>query len=250
LIVQQLRKLSVDWPAEMETARQGQVPVRGNPNMHVKLKILRGASAGKVVTVRGPRFYIGRSEECNLRANSDAISRRHCEITVNEADASIRDLGSRNGTYVNGERIEGQHNLQMGDQLRVGPLEFLVTFVQPAKTAAPAQASVPTTPTGVATDEQMADMVSDWLEEADQAARTKPMADQETREFRLTDTQKAKAEPSKNGADTDRSPAGKGAQGQPPAGPRPGKMKSRGKDAPKDTQEAAAQMLRKFFNRG
>ena len=105
--------------------------------MHVKLKILRGAAAGKVVTIRGPRFYIGRSEECNLRANSDAISRRHCAIMVTETDVRIRDLGSRNGTFLNGERIEGEQKMQMGDQLRVGPLEFLVTFAQsPKKTAA------------------------------------------------------------------------------------------------------------------
>ena len=50
--------------------------------MHVKLKVLRGASAGKEVAVKGPRFFIGRSEECHLRVNSDAISRRHCAITV------------------------------------------------------------------------------------------------------------------------------------------------------------------------
>ena len=82
--------------------------------MHVKLKILRGSSAGKVVTVRGPRFHIGRSEECNLRVNSDAISRRHCEITVNDTHVHIRDLGSRNGTYVNGERIEGEQETADG----------------------------------------------------------------------------------------------------------------------------------------
>jgi pSer/pThr/pTyr-binding forkhead associated (FHA) protein len=218
--------------------------------MHVKLKILRGASAGKVVTIRGPRFDIGRSEECNLRANSDAISRRHCEITVNDADVRIRDLGSRNGTHVNGERIEGEQKLQMGDQLRVGPLEFLVTFVQPAKAEVPEKAAAPTKPRGTASDDQMADMVSDWLEEADLAARSKPRTDQDTREFRLSDVEKPQTEPSKNGAETGSSTPGKRSKGEPASGTRPGKAKSRGKDAPKDTQEAAAQMLRKFFNRG
>ncbi len=218
--------------------------------MHVKLKILRGSSAGKVVTIRGPRFDIGRSEECNLRVNSDAISRRHCEISVNDTNVRIRDLGSRNGTYVNGERIEGEQELQMGDQLRVGPLEFLVTFVQPAKAEASEKAAATTKPRGISSDDQMADMVSDWLEEADLAARTKPLSDQETREFRLSDVEKPKTEPSKNGADTEGSTQGKRPKEEPTGGTRPNKAKSRGKDAPKDTQEAAAQMLRKFFNRG
>ena len=98
--------------------------------MSVRLKVLRGASAGKEVAIRGPRFFIGRSEECNLRANSDAISRKHCAIVIEDQDVTIRDLGSRNGTYVNGSRIEGVQKLQMGDQLRVGPLEFLVTHTE------------------------------------------------------------------------------------------------------------------------
>ena len=73
--------------------------------MHVKLKVLRGASAGREVGIRGAKFFIGRSEECQLRANSDAISRRHCAITISDTEIAIQDLGSRNGTYVNGERI-------------------------------------------------------------------------------------------------------------------------------------------------
>ena len=56
--------------------------------MSVKLKVLRGASAGKEVAVRGPRFFIGRSEECNLRANSDAISRQHCAIIIDGNDVT------------------------------------------------------------------------------------------------------------------------------------------------------------------
>ena len=219
--------------------------------MHVKLKILRGASAGKVVTVRVPRFYIGRSEECQLRANSDAISRRHCVITVTDTDVRIRDLDSRNGTFVNGEQIGGEQKIQMGDQLRVGPLEFLVTFVESAGESA-GESGTKATPRGGASDDEMAGLVSDWLEEADVAARGSRAVERETREFKLDDTESVKIEPSKNGE----TPANKGnktpapaAPGTQPAGRRP-PAKGKSKDAPKDTQEAAAQMLRKFFNRG
>jgi pSer/pThr/pTyr-binding forkhead associated (FHA) protein len=214
--------------------------------MHVKLKILRGSSAGKVIAIRGPRFYIGRSEECNLRANSDAISRRHCAITVTDTDVRIRDLGSRNGTHVNGKRIEGEHKIQMGDQLRVGPLEFLVTFAEPAsKTAATPTASAPR---DVASDDEMAGLVSDWLEEADTAARGSRTPDRETREFKLDDTEPLETGPSTNGTQPTDKRANATAKGAKSPPRRPGK--GRGKDAPKDTQEAAAQMLRKFFNRG
>src|SRR5690606_34827618 len=62
--------------------------------------------------------------ECNLRAGSDAISRHHCLILRTADGYTVRDLGSRNGTYVNGERITEETELKQNDTLRVGPLEF------------------------------------------------------------------------------------------------------------------------------
>lgn len=223
--------------------------------MHLKLKVLRGASAGKEVAVKGPKFFIGRSEECNLRANSDAISRRHCAISVTDEQVSIRDLGSRNGTFVNGNRIEGDHIIEMGDQLRVGPLEFLVTFVAtPAKNPkAPARAKSP-----VGNDDEMDGLVGDWLEEAEESDRSTRSIERETREFRLDDTNQVKvpANGTSVGPSTAGSSSGKAkdksdsaAAADAPRGPVP-KNSNRQKNAPKDTQEAAAQMLRKFFNRG
>ena len=166
----------------------------------------------------------------------------------------IRDFKSRNGTHVNGKRIQAE-NPQMGDQLRVGPLEFLVTSVELKKgakkdAAASTSAAPADRPRGIKSDDEMADMVSDWLEEADVANRRHPPADGETREFKLDDTEKLKVDRSQDGPETPAAadlPPGKDTA---PAGPRPNKPKGRGKEAPKDTQEAAAQMLRKFFNRG
>ena len=99
--------------------------------MHVKLKILRGASAGKIVTAAFPASTLAAPRNANCGRTATPSVGVDCAITVTDTDARIRDLGSRNGTFVNGERIDGEHKIQMGDQLRVGPLEFLVTFVQP-----------------------------------------------------------------------------------------------------------------------
>ena len=228
--------------------------------MHLKLKVLRGASAGKEIAVKGPKFFIGRSEECNLRANSDAISRRHCAISVTEESVLIRDLGSRNGTYVNGNRIEGDHQIEMGDQLRVGPLEFLVTYVASATTSpksAPVRAKKP-----VGSDDEMDGLVGNWLEEAEETDRSTRSPDRETREFRLDDTNQVRVpangtsvaaptdDPSTDKAKSKtKDKSDSGSAGDDSRGPVP-KKSNRQKDAPKDTQEAAAQMLRKFFNRG
>ena len=58
--------------------------------------------------------------------NSDRVSRRHCEIFFKEGLAAVRDFGSKNGTFVNGERLQGERELKNGDHLKVGPLEFEV----------------------------------------------------------------------------------------------------------------------------
>ena len=94
--------------------------------MDVKLVVLGGKHPGQEIAVQGPEFLVGRAPECKLRPNSDMVSRRHCMISIAEGQATIRDLGSRNGTIVNGKKITGEHELRTGDKIKVGPLEFEV----------------------------------------------------------------------------------------------------------------------------
>ncbi len=90
----------------------------------MKLVVLAGAKTGAAVPIKKDRFIIGRGKDCTLRAGSEAISRNHCELLVTESGVTVRDMGSRNGTYVNDEKIEGVKTLSNGDKLRIGPLEF------------------------------------------------------------------------------------------------------------------------------
>ncbi len=92
----------------------------------MKLKVLAGAKDGTVIPLKREKFLIGRSSECTLRAGSDAISRRHCVLVTTGTGLSVRDLGSRNGTLVNGVKIATETQLKPGDQLTVGPLKFEV----------------------------------------------------------------------------------------------------------------------------
>src|SRR6516162_5113025 len=94
--------------------------------MDVKLVVIGGKRPGQEIAVSGPEFIVGRAPECKLRPNSDMVSRRHCMISIEEGKATIRDLGSRNGTIVNGQKITGEHELRTGDKVKVGPLEFEV----------------------------------------------------------------------------------------------------------------------------
>ena len=76
--------------------------------MDAKLKVVGGSRAGIEIPLKKAKFVIGRAPECSLRAGSDAISRRHCEIRLTRAEVSILDLNSRNGTYVNGKRLQAR----------------------------------------------------------------------------------------------------------------------------------------------
>jgi predicted component of type VI protein secretion system len=106
--------------------------------MKLKLIVLAGAKEGLEIPLKKDKFLIGRAKECALRAGSDAISRQHCAITRHENHYTVRDLGSRNGTYVNDERISAEVPLVAGNELRVGPLKFRIDpIVEKPAAAAP-----------------------------------------------------------------------------------------------------------------
>ena len=92
--------------------------------MEVKLVVLSGKRAGEEVAVVGPKFFIGRAEDCQLRPHSEMVSRHHCAIILDEGYVGVRDFGSKNGTLVNGEVTRGEQELKNGDRLQVGDLEF------------------------------------------------------------------------------------------------------------------------------
>jgi pSer/pThr/pTyr-binding forkhead associated (FHA) protein len=120
--------------------------------MELKLIVLAGAKEGTQIPLKKDKFVIGRAAECTLRAGSEAISRRHCAIVRTDGAWVARDLGSRNGTYLNDQKIETPTALSVGDELRVGPLKFRVEeYVKQAsqgsdtKTPKPAQATATAT---------------------------------------------------------------------------------------------------------
>jgi pSer/pThr/pTyr-binding forkhead associated (FHA) protein len=92
--------------------------------MDLKLRVVEGKNAGQEISVPGNKFFIGRSEDCHLRPGSDLISRHHCVLLVEEGYVGVRDFGSKNGTYVNDERVVGERELKAGDRLTIGPLRF------------------------------------------------------------------------------------------------------------------------------
>lgn len=63
---------------------------------------------------------LGRDEAADLRLGDKAVSRRHANVRVEGETAVIEDLGSRNGTFVNAERVESPQRLRVGDVIQIG----------------------------------------------------------------------------------------------------------------------------------
>jgi len=96
--------------------------------MKVQLVVVQGKPEGKVIPLAGPLFKIGRGENCQLRPNSEQVSREHAEFAITAEKVIVRDLGSRNGTIVNGQTLTGPCTLKDSDLVQVGPLTFAVSI--------------------------------------------------------------------------------------------------------------------------
>ena len=64
-------------------------------------------------------FVIGRESDCHLAIPNQAVSNRHAQLRLQDGQWSIEDLRSRNGTWVNGQRIHGRAPLSHNDEIRV-----------------------------------------------------------------------------------------------------------------------------------
>jgi DNA-binding winged helix-turn-helix (wHTH) protein len=73
------------------------------------------------VALREGENVVGRMPESDVQIASERVSRRHAHIIVEYGRATIEDLGSKNGTFVDGRRIDGPTELVDGDQITIGP---------------------------------------------------------------------------------------------------------------------------------
>jgi len=206
--------------------------------MDIKLEVLAGKNTGQSIPITGNKFYIGRAEDCHLRPASDMISRHHCAIVTEESYVGVRDFGSRNGTFINGEQVIGERELKPGDRLKVGPLEFTVHIVHGlgAKKRPPVSDLKEAAARSAAGPAKNEFDVAGWLEDtADAEPKTRSTT--ETQEFQFGETETIPSVPQPNATD---GPHHKKSPGKLPAAP-PAHTR--------DSREAASKALDKFRKR-
>src|ERR1700682_1180070 len=121
--------------------------------MKLSLEVLtEGRQKGKLLPITLAQFLIGRDAQCHLRPASPLISKRHCALLQREGKVFVRDFDSTNGTFVNDQPVKGEVELKHKDQLKIGPIGFVVVL----QTDGVANRPTPPPPTKTLTGKQPA----------------------------------------------------------------------------------------------
>lgn len=101
--------------------------------MKVRLDAQVAPSTREEVVLASFPVLVGRHHECKLRITSRLVSRHHCTLDEREGWLVVHDLGSANGTLVNGKRISGEALVHPGDLLEIGPVRMIVRYEPPGR---------------------------------------------------------------------------------------------------------------------
>jgi predicted component of type VI protein secretion system len=93
--------------------------------MQAVLVMFRNDGERRSFSISREVMVIGRRQDCDLMIPLGEISRKHCRIIRDEDSLRLEDLGSSNGTFHNGRRIQ-ETTLEAGDTIQVGPVAFVI----------------------------------------------------------------------------------------------------------------------------
>lgn len=226
--------------------------------MQVILKVIGGKHDGREIPITIPEFIIGRGDNAHLRPNSDLISRKHCSIKVDEGKVVIKDMGSRNGTLINGKLIDNEHEVQPGDILRVGRLQFemVIDVAQPSAKKpkvqdvadAVARTGDNTAKSGPLNEESITDWLSQPSESSASMADTQHFRFDETPTKLFTKSGETKSKSDSDSIDSDTTEE-ESKSGRHKKKKKPGKLPNKPVQVSESSKSAADDVLRKFFNR-
>lgn len=232
--------------------------------MKTSLRVVGGKNDGREIAIKVSKFIIGRGEDAHLRPSSDLVSRHHCAIRVRDGKVTIEDLKSRNGTYVNGQKIKGKHIAKSGDKLRIGRLQLeMVIDMAAAGAKRPvvkdvAEVAARTAAKTKSSDKSLDDSITDWLSDDDDSpsiGNERNHQVSETVQMSLEDTTQIKKPVIADGGENSETGTGETGEAdstesnEPEPKGRFGKLPSREADKHESSTHAADDVLKKFFNR-
>jgi hypothetical protein len=110
-------------PRPNRPAAPARQPVRLTPVLEIE---------GQRYSLNAPSIILGRSTEADILIDDPGVSRRHLEIRTTNGITTAVDLGSTNGSFVNGARVEGQEELQDGSVITMGRTRITFRLMPPA----------------------------------------------------------------------------------------------------------------------
>jgi len=97
--------------------------------MQASFTVISGPHRGQTFKIPRGKFILGRETDCHLVLDSNSVSRHHCVLLLDEYTLRIRDLASKNGTFVNRDQTRtGERVLLDGDTVRIGDMVIRIEF--------------------------------------------------------------------------------------------------------------------------
>ncbi|MGE5191960.1 MAG: FHA domain-containing protein, partial [Deltaproteobacteria bacterium] len=135
------------------------------------LQVVKGSCPGQLVELLGERMVMGRHPSCQIVLDNAAVSRNHAQILESHGTYYLEDLRSRNGTLLNGKKIQGRTELRDQDEIRV--CEVVLRFFQ----AAPPESRGESTPAPAVAGDQNPGAATVTESDLVGVARTGPIPD-------------------------------------------------------------------------
>ncbi len=114
-------------------------------SLYGKLVVGSGPTAGEEYDLPLPQTIIGRDPGADIVISAAGVSRQHCRVHFDGRQYSLEDLGSSNGTFINGKRLSGTQPLNSGDQIGLGQtitLTFIIPILPAAEGPEPTQLEI------------------------------------------------------------------------------------------------------------
>jgi pSer/pThr/pTyr-binding forkhead associated (FHA) protein len=108
------------------TGESPRIPSGPDKVRHINVNLVvrtAGKDQGRRISISVYPFRIGRDSTCHLRPASPIVSKRHCTLSISGNRLFLED-SSTNGTFVDGQRVEGEMELQNAQRIEIGPLAF------------------------------------------------------------------------------------------------------------------------------